>query len=198
MARILILEDIDGWRDLIRANLPGDSIQCDDAHDIETVQRLLSENTYDLIIADLLLDEREINFFNQFDDIGKLIFTIKQSKLHGKLRPPIIIITIHPVDAQLPELLNAWPGWIWGWHQKEPFNGQAFLRNVQEALETRHLLQEDAQSVGLKIPEKWSLRQILFVLSHMGMAEMRIVIGATIGTIIGIASLAYWFGTKFP
>lgn len=116
--RILIVENDEDWVEIIRENLPG-NFHFDVASNIDDVKALLLNNTYNLIIADLVLSDEETPVFGILKDFNNLIFTIKQVKLHGNIRPPIIVTTIHQIHLQIPKLLNYYGGWVWGWHEKQ-------------------------------------------------------------------------------
>lgn len=182
--RILIIEDDQDWVAIIHEILPG-NFHFDVACNIEEVKDLIQKNTYNLIIADLLLSDAESPVFGIFKDFSNLIFAIKQTKLQGRLWPPIIIITIHQIHSQVPKLLNHYGGWVWGWHEKQGFDINAFHRNVEAAIATKETFEK-----SLKMPDEWTFRDLLYVLSHMTMQGW----GAITGVVGFLLTLSYYVG----
>lgn len=138
--KILIVENDEVWVGIIKECLPG-NFQLDEAFDIDTIKLLLQRETYDLIIVDLILsdeDEKEDKFSGDVKkirrNISNLIFAIKQTDTHGRVRPPIIVITAYKIYPYIPVILNDHVGWIWSWHVKDEFDVTTFHRNVDDAL----------------------------------------------------------------
>ena len=181
--RILIIEDDAHWVEIIRANLPG-NFHFDIASTIDEVKTLLQNNQYHLIIADLVLSEVNpiLGIFRDFDN---LIFAIKQMKSRGRLWPPIIVITAYSINSEMPEVLNRYGGWIWGWHEKEGLDMGEFHRHVETAIATKAAFEGT-----IKPSDKWTLRDLAAALVSMTTA--------TWGAVAGIAglllTLAYFVG----
>lgn len=185
MAQILIYEDDLAWVDLIKQALPGD-FDFDNTASIEKATHLLQEKRYDLIIADLQLQDRDFTVLTQFNDISQLIFAIEQGKSKGGVRPPVIVVTIHSIGSDLPKLLNMLPGWIWGWHTKylDNFDQQAFRDNVTKALQARTVMEQTVKD------HQWSARELLDIVLRMNLQDLGIVVGA----LAAIAAFAFFLG----
>lgn len=182
--RILIIEDDQDWVEIIQEILPGD-FQFDCTSTVAEVKALLQKNVYDLIIADLVLSAEENHVFGIFKDFSNLIFTIKQTKLYGRLWPPIIVITVNQIPTQMPTLLNHCGGWIWGWHDKQDFDINTFHSNVESAIATKATFEKN-----LTMPENWTFQDLLYVFSHMTLQGWAAITG-----LLGfLLTLSYYVG----
>jgi len=187
----LIVENDAPWANIVEKVFPG-HFNCDVAPTMEMAERLLQEKSYDLVVADLILDDREPNPFNRFDHISRLFATIEEREADIRAPLPVIVVTVHDLASDIPNLLNSWPGRIYGWHQKETFNGEKFLRNVQYTMACGTA---KGNYEPILPPSKiWSLGDLFRFISNMSLPDQGVLI--TIAT--AFLSLAFYLGSLTP
>lgn len=189
MKKSLIVENDPSWAFILKKAHPG-HFNCDIAPTIEMAERLLQTNSYDLVVADLMMDDSEPNPFNRFDHISRLFAAIGKNEGDGYSLLPVIVVTAYDFASGNLELLTSWPGRIYGWHHKKTFNGERFLRNIQEAIRIRGTFKKRRKSPS----ETWSLRELWDIVLGMGLPDQ----GALAGIVAALLSLAFFFGRLAP
>lgn len=132
--RILVLEDELTWQNLITNHLNLGEFKIDRADTVQKAKALFEQHkgNYDLLICDLKLSKASTNK-NPFEDLEDLRFMLENK---GGIRIPIIIVTGHVAKSdELTNVLNRYPGWIWGWHEKAKLNRDGFRKNVMNAIQ---------------------------------------------------------------
>lgn len=127
MTYYLIIEDDPVWQQKLIDDL--DTNNEEKFHTAETLDKaksFLQENVYDAVFVDLRLANEQ----TPFESLGKIVFILKSETKRTDKITPLIVVTGYPVTLQdLIKAINAYRGWIWGWHKKSNYDGEQ-IRNT--------------------------------------------------------------------
>lgn len=131
---ILHVEDDPNWREIVKRRCAQFEVHFDQASSIIEAKQLINQRQYELIIADLDMSGNSDTSPNM-DDFDRLMFGLGIDKGNTPLdeRPRIVVLTgFQAKEDTIRNVMNKYPGWIWGWLEKAKLDGNGF-----EKLESR-------------------------------------------------------------
>jgi len=124
MIKVLILDDAQVIRELLKLTLKSDGIHSDSAQTVDQAIHLSNSNHYDLIIVDYVLEDGHIGL--------ELIEAIKEQSQNQKT-PCIILSADNAHDKKvMAQNLNV-KAWL-----KKPFSPNSLLKVVYQILNQEH------------------------------------------------------------
>lgn len=140
--RILHIENDPHWREIISRRLGKQvKIKLEQAGTINAAKNLLLNNDYDLILADLDMSGQG-DIAAGLDDFSRLMLDLGIEKGSRKLdeRPAIVVLTGRRARVDdIRKTINKYPGWIWGWFEKNEPNSNGFEKleiSIEELIGT--------------------------------------------------------------
>lgn len=133
--RVLHVEDDSNWREIVKRKITRKSVELDQASSIIEAKQLINQRQYELIIADLDMSGNSDTKGLNMDDFDRLMFGLGIDKGNTPLdeRPRIVVLTgFQTKEDAIRNVMNKYPGWIWGWLEKAKLDGNGF-----EKLESR-------------------------------------------------------------
>lgn len=134
MARVLYVEDQQGWKELLERYLTSAGHETIYATSIETTVSLLEgKKKFDVIVFDLLLPDPNLSLLSSgtnkdpFEWLSALIHRLQHRRLPI---PPIIVVTGYPLSKErIIELFSCYRQVV-DFHEKKNFQRSVFLESI--------------------------------------------------------------------
>jgi DNA-binding response OmpR family regulator len=125
--RILILDDSQVIRSLLKMTLESDGLNVDAAHNLSQAMQFAQETTYDLIIADFMLEAGH-------DALTGLDFIQQAKTQSGNLNTPVIMLSAEDgVQVKANAKALGVQAWV-----KKPFTPKSLLSVVNKIMQSTH------------------------------------------------------------
>lgn len=166
MIKILVVEDQDDFRELVRHQLMEHDFLVDEAPDLETASRKIENNTYDVVILDVKLpDGSSIELFDKYP---------------GKLVSRAIIIT---ANATIPGVVEAIKKGAFNYLEK-PVDEDLLIAQVKKVVEINRLRNEH-QYIITEMASNFTFNDIIYESKHMEEVIKRAkILAATENTVL--------------
>ncbi|MCU0285072.1 MAG: sigma-54 dependent transcriptional regulator [Acidobacteria bacterium] len=148
MIKILIIEDLEQLRKLLKSDLTAQGFQVDDAPDLKSAAWKLTQGTYDIIILDLFLpDGNGISLLDKFP---------------GKTSGRTIIITANP---SIPGVVEAIKKGAYNYLEK-PVDPELLTAQIHQILQINHL-KNGHRAMSIEMAHNFTFADIIYESKQM-------------------------------